>query len=119
VAFSLLKTIPLLQFITSSDYDILFRRVPPEKLQQHLVNDRKFFEELIARCWQGGIPVRVHIDDIVALLYAVVMAVLHEDVFGPDILNHAIDLHLELIAAFCVGEVELQAQKPASAMPQP
>jgi len=119
VAFSLLKTIPLLKFITGSDYDILFRRVPPEKLQQHLVNDRKFFEELIARCWQAGIPVRVQIDDIVALLYAVVMAVLHEDVFGPDILNHALDLQLELIAAFCVGEVELEAQKPVLLIPQP
>ncbi len=119
VAFNLLKTIPLLKFVTGSDYDVLFRRVPPEKLQEHLVNDRKFFEELIARCSQAGIPVRAHIDDIVSLLYAVVMAALHEDVFGPDILNHAIDLQLELIAAFCVGEIELEAQKPAVWLPQP
>jgi AcrR family transcriptional regulator len=119
VAFSLLKTIPFLKFISGSDYDVLFRRVPPEKLQQHMVNDRKFFEELIARCWQAGIPVRAQIDDIVALLYAVVMAVLHEDIFGPDILNHAVDLQLDLIAAFCVGEVELQGQSPAGSMPQP
>jgi hypothetical protein len=81
--------------------------------------DRKFFEELIARCWQAGIPVRAQIDDVVALLYAVVMAVLHEGVFGPDILNHAIDLELELIAAYCVGEIELQGQSPASSLPQP
>jgi len=31
-AFDLLKTIPILKFITGSDFDLLLRRVPPEKI---------------------------------------------------------------------------------------
>ncbi|MDR3575692.1 MAG: TetR/AcrR family transcriptional regulator [Anaerolineaceae bacterium] len=114
VAFSLVKTIPVLQFITSGDYDILFRRVPPEKLQQHLAADRTFFEELFARCAQAGIPIKAHIDDVTALLYAVILAYLHEDDLGRGSLGRSMELQLELIAAFCVGEIDLQAQKPAA-----
>jgi len=43
-AFTLFETIPILRFFTSSDYDLLFRRIPAEKLQEHLANDRVFFE---------------------------------------------------------------------------
>ena len=119
VAFSLVKTIPVLQFFTGSDYDVLFRRVPPEKLQQHLAADRLFFVDLITRCEQAGIPLKASIDDITSLLYAVVLAVLHQDDFGPGSLDRALELQLELIAAFCVGEIELKAQTPAGPELQP
>jgi|SRR5271157_2153058 len=112
VAFGLLKTIPILQFFSSRDYDVLFRRVPAEKLQQHLASDRKFIEELIDRSCQAGIPVRASSDDIIALLYTVVLAVLHEDDLGPGSIQRSLELQLELLAAFCVGDVELEAQKP-------
>ena len=118
-AFNLVKTIPILQFISGSDYDVIFRRVPAEKLQQHMDADRQFFEELIARCQQAGIPVQAQIEDIISLLYALVLAMLHEDDFGLGALDRALELQLELIAAFCVGEVELAAQKPPVLTPQP
>src|SRR5258708_37374351 len=35
-AFRLVRTIPLLPFLTGHDYDLLFRRMPPERLQEHL-----------------------------------------------------------------------------------
>src|SRR5215472_5155825 len=49
-AFRLVKTPPLLQFLTGSDFTLLFRRVPPETVQEHLASDRVFIKELIARC---------------------------------------------------------------------
>ena len=39
-AFSLFESIPILQFFAGTDYDQLFRRIPPEKLQEHLDSDR-------------------------------------------------------------------------------
>ena len=78
-AFSLLKTIPILQFLTGSDYDLLFRRVPQEKIHEHLANDRVFFEELIVRCQNAGIPIRAQPEEIVGLLYPIVLTILHED----------------------------------------
>ena len=110
-AFTLLKTIPVLQFFRGSDYDLLFRRVPAEKLQEHLAKDQMFFKELILRCQDAGIAIKVQPEQIVGSLFPLVTAVFHEDDLGFGNFDGSTDLLLELIAAFCLGEVELQLQK--------
>jgi AcrR family transcriptional regulator len=116
-AFILFEAIPILQFFTGSDYDLLFRRVPAEKLQEHLASDRVFFEELITRCRKAGIPIRAQSEQISGLLYLLVLAILHKDDFALNNFSGSIDLLLELVAAFCLGEVEIQLQKPISPAP--
>lgn len=111
------KSVPILKFLTGSDFDLLFRRVSAEKLQEHLASDRLFFDELVARCQSAGIPIRAHTDQIAALLYPLVQSFLQVDDSGQFQLGGTIDMHLELIAAFSLGEVELQLQKPASPAP--
>jgi AcrR family transcriptional regulator len=106
-AFDLFKTIPLLQFFTSSDYDVLFRRMPPEKLEQHLGSDQVFIEELLERCRKAGIPIRAQAPEVSGLLYALVLTFLHEGDFGPGNLKGTVDTLMELVAAFCLGEVEV------------
>src|SRR5512146_284700 len=49
-ALTLIKTIPILQFISGSDYDLLFRRLPAGRRRDHLARDQSFLAELIARC---------------------------------------------------------------------
>ena len=114
-AFSLFKTVPLLQFFTGTDYDVVLRRIPPEKLQQHLAGDRLFFDELMARCQEAGIPIRARSDEIGALLYALALSVMHGDVSSWAAVDsdRALDMLLELVAAFCLGEVELHGSLPA------
>jgi AcrR family transcriptional regulator len=115
-AFDLAVTMPFLQFLTGSDYELLFRRVRPEKLQAHLASDRLFIEDLVARCKRAGIPIQASLEQISGLLYALVLVALHKDDFGRDYLSGAFDVLLELVAAFCLGEVDLQAAAaPASA----
>jgi AcrR family transcriptional regulator len=109
-AFYLFRTIPILQVFTGSDYDLLFRRIPAEKLQQHLGSDLAFFEELIARCQRAGIPVRAQSRQITALLYPLVLSIMHEDDLGRNTFSGGIDGLLELVAAFCLKEVELHDQ---------
>jgi AcrR family transcriptional regulator len=108
-AFTTFKSIPILQFLTSSDYDLLYRRISAEQLQSHLTNDQAFIEELVARCQQAGIPIRASIQEISSLFYALVVTVLHEQDIGPDSMAGAVDILLELVAAFCLGEVEIEA----------
>jgi AcrR family transcriptional regulator len=108
-AFSLLKTIPILQFFTGSDYDVLFRRLPAEKLQEHLASDRLFIEELVSRCRSAGMPIQVSVEELSGLLYALVITRLHEDDFGPNSFSGTVDTLMELIAAFCLGEIAIQA----------
>jgi len=116
-AIDLLKTIPILQFFTGSDFDLLFRKVPAEKLQEHFASDRMFFEELVTRCRNAGIPIRARPEEISSLLYPLVLAIMHEDNLSLNNFGDSIDLLLELVAAFCLGEVEIQVQKPMSPTP--
>jgi AcrR family transcriptional regulator len=113
-AFALFTTLPILQFFTGSDYDLLMRRIPAEKLQQHLSSDQAFITELIARCQNAGIPIRAQTEQITGLLYPLVLAIFHQDELSQSKFSGSIDALLELVAAFCVGEVELQLQEPAS-----
>jgi AcrR family transcriptional regulator len=107
-AFTLFKTIPILQFLTSSDYDLLSRRISPEQLQEHLTSDRAFIADLLSRCRQVGIPIRASVEEVSGLFYALIMTILHKDDLGPNSLSGAIDLLLELVAAYCLGEIEIQ-----------
>ena len=113
-AFRLVKTIPILQFLTGTDFDLLYRRVPRETFQEHIASDRVFITELITRCRNSGIPIQVQPEEIIGLLYPLVVTILHEDDFGAFRLGSGVDVFLELVAAFCLGEVEIQLQQPIS-----
>ena len=112
-AFALLKTIPVLQFFSGSDYDLLFRRIPEEKLREHLASDQVFFTDLVARCRAAGIPIKVRPEQIGRVLYPLVLGLMHEDDLGLGSLEGGIDQLLELIAAYCLGEVQTRPPKPA------
>jgi len=111
-ALSIFRSIPMLQFSTGSDFDLLFRRIPAERLEQHLAGDRLFFDELITRCQTAGIPIRARSEEISGLLYALVLGVVHENDWGAHSFGGATDVLLELVAAFCLGEVVLQDPIP-------
>ncbi len=104
-AFTLWKTIPVLQIFTRGDYELLAGRIPAAQLQAHLENDRVFVEELIACCRDAGIPIQAQPSQVDGLLHAVFFTSLHEDDLGPGALTPAFALLLDLIAAFCLGEV--------------
>jgi len=107
-AFTAFETVPILQFFTSSDYNLLFRRLPADKIKEHMAHDQGFFVELVARCRDSGIPVRADLGQISGLMYQLVLNFLHKDDFGQDNLAGSADLLIELVAAYCLGEVESQ-----------
>jgi len=111
-AFTLWKTVPILNIFTRGDYDQIYRAVPPEKVQEHLASDRIFIKELVTRCREAGIPIQAGPVEIGGLLYALVFTSLHEDDFGPDRLDHTLHLLIELVTAYCLGEVSLEIARP-------
>jgi AcrR family transcriptional regulator len=108
-AFSLWRTIPLLRVFTRDDYNLLFRKLPQEIVQEHLSHDQEFIYTLISRCQTAGISIKAPPEQIGGLMYALFFTSLHEDDLGPDSIGGTIDILLELVAAFCLGEVDLQA----------
>ena len=111
-ALHLVKTIPVLQFLTGNSYDLLIRGIPEGRPQEHLAGDRQFFEELITRCKEAGIPIRARADEIGGLVYPLELTVRHDDASSPISLGGTIDVLLELVAAFCLGEVVIRTRNP-------
>ena len=66
---------------------------------------------MITHCKSAGIPIRAQSDQIMSLLYPLVPAILQANDQRSISLNGSIDLLLELIAAFCLGEVKITPQK--------
>jgi AcrR family transcriptional regulator len=105
-AFSLLETLPILRFLTGSDSDMLFRRIPVEKLQEHLASDNLFISELIDKCKNEGIAIKMQSEQIIGLFYPLVISMLHKEDLKQENNNRSFDTILELIAAYCLGELE-------------
>jgi AcrR family transcriptional regulator len=111
-AFDLFGELPILQVFTSSDFDMLMRRVPVQTFQNHMSSDQEFFEVLFSRCQQAGILIQVNAEEIVTLLYPLVVSFLSNNKMGEKSLMGNLDMHLELIAAYCLGEIKLECQEP-------
>lgn len=110
-AFHLVKALPLLQFLTGGDYDLLFRTVPPETFQEHLANDLAFVDELVTRCQQAGIEISARPEQMIGLLYPLILTVLRGDEYASVFpLGKSLSVYLELVAAIWLGEIELQLQ---------
>lgn len=104
-AFRLWKTIPVLQFFTSADFNQVSARVPEEQVLEHMRSDQQFVVELVERCQAASIPIQASPAEIGGLFYTLFFSILHVDDMGPGNLDAAMDLLVELVAAYCLGEV--------------
>jgi AcrR family transcriptional regulator len=106
-AFTLWKTIPVLQFFTSAEYVQLTRRLPPEQVQAHLSSDQDFMHSLIEHCRKNGILILVDQAQMAGMMYALLFSVLHANDFGPGLLDPAIEALIEMTAAYLLGEITI------------
>jgi AcrR family transcriptional regulator len=108
-AFDMFQELPILRFFSGSDFELLFTRVPPEQLQEHLTNDRTFIAEMVRHCQENGIPICASEEQLVSLLYPLVLPILYQESPNRFPLTGNVDALLELVAAFCLGEITLQS----------
>lgn len=113
-AIQLFSSLPILSIFSSGDFELLFQRIPEKKIKDHLASDQVFFNILIDRCQNAGIPFKANADQIVSMFYPLIMSVLQEKKNSQNKLGGNLDALLELIAAYCVGEVELELQDQKS-----
>jgi AcrR family transcriptional regulator len=111
-SIDLFRELPILHFFSGSDIGLLLGQIPREKFQEHLASDQGFFDELIAACKQAGIPIQANAHQIVTLIYPLVVSILGEN--GSEEITPFGNVNglLELIAAYCVGEITLENQEP-------
>lgn len=104
-SLTLWQEIPLLQIFLSGDFDLLVRRMPADRIQKHMVSDQVFLESFIDHLRECGIPVKVDANQFRNLTYSLLLVMLHRNNFGEGILDETFDLLLEMITAYCLGEI--------------
>lgn len=96
-AFSLWKSNPLLMGFSQEEYEYLLRKLPKEKILNHLQSDDIFIAELMKK-WKGqGIEVPVEPQVFSGLMKALFYVSLHEKDFEEDIYSVTIELLIELV----------------------
>lgn len=113
-AFDLFRELPIMHFFSGGDLGTLLHQVPADKFREHIASDMGFFDRLLDACREAGIPVKVGAAEIVNMLYPLVIAFLTDTGSGEISLTANIDGNLELIAAYCLGEVTLEYQVPGA-----
>ena len=111
---------PILRQVTQVEYALLLQKMPPEKVQEHLQSDRVFIDDLIRRCQAAGILITAGGEQIAGLMNAIFFVSLHEEDFGPVTYPGTLNILLDLIAAYCVGEVvvtEEAQRQPGAGQP--
>jgi len=81
-------------------------------VQAHLESDRDFVIVLVRRCQDADIPITADAYQIAGLMNAMFFVSFHEEDFGLGTYPGTIDLLLDLIAAYCLGEVPITDLSP-------
>lgn len=100
----LLTTMPLYQQINSSNYELLLRKLPEEKLQKHVQNDlenaSKHFEYWMDQGWMR----KVDMEALNGLLLSLFHLVMHRDDFGETNFEATKALWIDALASYLITE---------------
>ncbi len=101
----LFETNPLIRRIYDShDYELMVRKLPGQKLEDHKRKDTARVLNMIIRIQQENGLIETRPEVIVGLLRAIVMLYFHQDEIGREIYPEVIDLLANIIADGLVKE---------------
>lgn len=102
----LLITMPLYKEITSSNYELLLRKLPEETLEKHIQRDQedvsKFFNYWMDQGWMR----RVDIDGLNGLLLSLIHFVIHRDDFEGANFEAGTKLWVDALASYLIIDEE-------------
>ncbi|MCE1252348.1 MAG: TetR/AcrR family transcriptional regulator [Anaerolineae bacterium] len=108
-AFTSWKSSPILQMVSRGEYDQLLLKLPPETIREHLKSDQGFVKTIVETARYKGVNVTADVEKISGLMNALFFVSLHENDFGAETYQGTIELLIELITAYCLGEVPAEA----------
>lgn len=95
---------PLLKNFSKSDFDYLARKVPVKRIQQHVQSDTEFTNNFIKKIKREGIIVKVSPHVVSNLIKSLYFIGLHRQDLGEDAYEEAINVMIDLVAGYVVGE---------------
>ena len=95
---------PLLKNFSKSDFDYLERKIPVQRIQQHVQSDTEFTSNFIKKIKHEGIIVKVSPRVVSNLIKSLFFIGLHRQDLGEDAYEEAINVMIDLVAGYVVGE---------------
>ncbi|MCC7559667.1 MAG: TetR/AcrR family transcriptional regulator [Methanobacterium sp.] len=107
----LLITMPLYKEITSSNYELLLRKLPEKTLEEHMQRDQeevsKFFNYWMDQGWMK----KVDIEALNGLFLSLIHFVIHRDDFKGSNFEAAKDLWIDALANYLIIEDDKAEEK--------
>lgn len=95
---------PLLKNFSKADFDYLVRKLPVERVQQHVSNDEAFASQIIKKIKREGIAVKASPRLIGNLIKSLFLLSLHREDLGQTAYEESMNVLVDLVAGFIVGE---------------
>jgi AcrR family transcriptional regulator len=103
--FTLFETNPLIRRIyDSTDYELMIRKLPPEKLENHQIGDTFRVLNTIMSMQQKNELINTQPEVIAGLLRAIAISYFHQNEIGTEIFPEVIDLLADIVAEGLVKE---------------
>lgn len=95
---------PLLKNFGKSDFEYLARKIPHQRIQQHLQRDNDFTSDFLMKIQSEGIAVRVSPVVVSNLIKSLFFVSLHREDLGTSAYEESISVLADLVAGYIVGE---------------
>lgn len=103
--FELLEANPIIRRLYEGhDYEVIVRKLPPEKLENHQREDTVRVLNMIMRMQQKNELIETRPEVIAGLLRAIIMLYFHQDEIGREIYPEVVDLLADIVADGLVKE---------------
>lgn len=95
---------PLLKNFGKSDFEYLARKIPHQRIQQHIQHDNDFTSDLLEKIKREGITAKVSPGRVSSLIKSLFFVSLHREDLGNAAYQEAISVLADLVAGYIVGE---------------
>jgi len=95
---------PLLKNFSTADFDYLVRKLPPERVMQHVNSDTEFTNHFIKKIKREGIAVKTSPRVIGNLIKSLFFLSLHREDMGAAAYEESMNVMIGLVAGYIVGE---------------
>ena len=103
-AFITMEEYPILRSLHKSDVEYLVRKLPPERVLQHVNNDQSFVDELFNKFNAEGIQLPASPQIVSNLIKSLFFVELHQEDFGSTDYDELIDTLIDLVAGYITGD---------------
>lgn len=103
-AFAVWEENSFLHNFDQEDMALLLRRIPQERVMEHIERDDSFVDQVVETWQSQGVRFTKNPHAISGLMKALFFVSLHRDDFGQDIYPETMDLLFELVTDYLVGE---------------